>query len=182
MHAMKTKIADRPNWSRIIRKRYFQQYVRDDSFEGHLSFLFLDEVKDPLRVKYGSREVCIVDHNYVWMMFFPVNKPYSLTVMVDRDHNVVQWYFDIIKSIQLTNEGVPVIEDLFLDLVVLPNGELYLLDEDELAAALENKEIDETDFMLASEAMKDLRTRIDQGRNELINKTETYLKLLRNYQ
>jgi predicted RNA-binding protein associated with RNAse of E/G family len=179
---MKQKIADRPNWARIIQKRYFQEYIQDDLFEGYISFLFLDQVRAPVNVRYGIRDVCIVDHKYSWLMFFPDNKQYSLTVMIDSNNEIMQWYFDIVKTIQLTDEGVPVIVDLYLDLVVLPNGEHYILDEDELITALEEGEINKNDYKLAIETLENLRLSIEQGENRLINNTERYIELLKRYQ
>lgn len=178
---MKRKIADRPNWARIIQKRYYQEFIQDDVFEGHVSLLFLDQVREPVHVKYGSREVCIVDHRYWWLMFFPENASYCLTVMIDGNMEIKQWYFDIVRSIQFTEEGVPVIEDLYLDVVVLPNGEHYILDEDELIAAYEEGEIDKNDYTLAKDALENLRVSIECKENLLINHTERYIEQLKHY-
>lgn len=178
---MKRKIANRPDWARLIRKRYVQQYVADESFEGHLSLLFLDEVREPLQVTYGEREVCIAGNGHVWILFFPNRGRYSVTVMLNERNEVVQWYFDIVNSIQLNDEGVPVIEDLYLDLVVLPTGETYSLDEDELAAALDEGVIDRETYELAETEMDKLKHSVVQGENVFINEIETYVELVCKY-
>ncbi|MFD0871599.1 Protein of uncharacterised function (DUF402) [Chlamydia abortus] len=173
---MKLKFADRPNWTRIIKKRYVQKYVRDHCFEGYISWLFLDEVKEPLTMKYGSQEICIADDGYFWLMFFPNNKHHSLTVMINEQNKVMQWYFDIVKSIKLTDEGIPVIEDLYLDLVVLPNEQYYILDEDELDAALEEGAMNRNDYKLAVDELEKLRMSVERGENVLLNNTDRYMK------
>jgi predicted RNA-binding protein associated with RNAse of E/G family len=176
---MKQKYANRPNWSRINKKRYFQEYVQDEIYEGYISLLYLDQVREPLTVKYGNHDIRIVDHGYSWIMFFPDNKHFSLTVMVDNNNEIKQWYFDIVKSIKLSDEGIPVIEDLYLDLVVLPNGEYYILDEDELTTAFDEGIIDTHDYKLATDELEELRKSIERGENGLINNTERYQRLIK---
>ncbi|MEF3301678.1 DUF402 domain-containing protein [Paenibacillus sp. GYB003] len=178
---MKRKIADRPNWTRIVRKRYYQEDVRDDVFEGKLALLRLDEVREPLYVTYGEHRVCIVDHGHAWLMFFPEHGRYSLTVMLDRNNNVLQSYFDIVRSIQTTEDGIPVIEDLYLDLVVLPSGQYFILDEDELAAALAEGAIDEQLFHRATNELEMLRVSIAGGEHELIANMRRYLRFVEKY-
>jgi uncharacterized protein len=132
---MKQKHANRPNWERIIEKRYFQEYICEDNYEGYISYLFLDSVKEPLIAEYGTKKICILDNGFTWMMLFPSNQLYSVTVMINEQDKVVQWYFDIIHSLEITPAGVPYINDLYLDLIVLPNGEMIVKDEDELNLA-----------------------------------------------
>ncbi|MDF2725366.1 MAG: hypothetical protein K0Q59_5043 [Paenibacillus sp.] len=175
---MKKKIADRPNWARVIEKRYVQQARRDEAFSGHVSLLMLDQVKAPLYVKYRNRKVCIVAQRFKWLMFFPDDKPYSLTVMIDGDNRITQWYFDIIKSVQLNEAGIPVIEDLYLDLVVLPGGEYIVLDEDELKHALKAGDINLRECQYAEEALEALRSSIVRGECALIEQTDSYLNMM----
>lgn len=44
-----------------------------------------------------------------------------MTTVINEKGEVVQWYFDITLANALTKEGVPYFDDLFLDVVVLPN-------------------------------------------------------------
>jgi predicted RNA-binding protein associated with RNAse of E/G family len=56
--------------------------------------------------------------------------------MVDAKGEVVQWYVDVCREHGLGPDGVPWWDDLYLDVVVRPTGEVLLLDEDELELAL----------------------------------------------
>lgn len=178
---MKRKWANRPDWPRVIEKRYVQEYVRDDSFEGYVALLFLDRVKAPLIVRCGDVELCIADQGYVWMMFFPVGERYSLTAMINPERRIVQWYFDIVKANELSEEGIPGFEDLYLDLAVLPDGTLEVLDEDELDAALRDGHIDEAEHRMATDELLRLKTSVETGQMELLNRTERYLALIGKY-
>lgn len=86
---MKKKYANRPDWSRIIEKRYDQKYIKDETFDGYLSCLYLDKVRQPLVVTYDKEQVCIVDDGYKWLMLFPMKKHFSLTVMINNSTKIV---------------------------------------------------------------------------------------------
>ncbi|WP_274361435.1 DUF402 domain-containing protein [Paenibacillus thermotolerans] len=177
---MKNKYADRPGWRRILQKQYRQTFVDDRGFRGYVTMLSLQRVKEPLVVSYGEREICIADDGYVWLMFFPEGEPYSATVMIGRDGKVVQWYFDIIKSQGLTNGGIPYIEDLYLDVVLLPNGEIYVLDEDELNEALERRQITDADYERSHAATSSLTDALRCGANPIVNQTLVFYEIILN--
>ncbi len=48
-------------------------------------------------------------------------------------------YFNVVKNTQITDELVS-FEDLIIDILVLPSGEYFILDEDELPESLEEFE------------------------------------------
>lgn len=60
--------------------------------------------------------------------------------MWDRDWSLICWYVDFIEPYVPTPIGWD-FRDLHLDLVVRPDGSSYLKDEDELALAVERREI-----------------------------------------
>lgn len=176
---MKQKHANRPNWQRIIEKRYAQEYIQNDHFEGDVSYLLLDRVQEPLMVSYAGEEVCIADHGFTWLMFFPKNHFYSLTVILDEKDEVVQWYYDVIKSIEYSKEGIPIINDLYLDLVYLPDGKIYMLDEDELDEALEEGVISQADYDLAKQEAFRLYDCLSNKSLDLINEIDFYIERLK---
>ncbi|WP_051620302.1 DUF402 domain-containing protein [Paenibacillus sp. UNC451MF] len=178
---MKQKIANRPNWTRILKKRYDQQYINDEVFEGYMSCLYLDQVREPLSVQYADDNVCIVDHGYSWIMLFPRDSHHSVTIMLDSKDQVLQWYFDMTWLTELNDEGVPVIHDLYLDLVQLPNGNHYVLDEEELLEALHEGVINEETYEIAVQEIEVLKQSLEKGDNKYILNTEKYIKLLRKH-
>ncbi|MCR8644384.1 DUF402 domain-containing protein [Paenibacillus sp. N1-5-1-14] len=177
MQQLKQKAANRPNWSRIIEKRYVQKYIQDDQFKGYITLLYLDLVHAPLSAKYENHEICIVDNGYSWLMFFPDEEKYSLTVMRGSEGQVLQYYFDIVKSTYLTSEGIPAIDDLFLDLIILPSGEYYIKDEDELEKALQDGVITQEDYILARTELERLLTQITRQKQSLINEIKRYIEV-----
>ncbi|PES78498.1 DUF402 domain-containing protein [Bacillus cereus] len=67
------------------------------------------------------------------------NCPYNLYVWRDQDGSYLGSYFNIVRNTYIT-DGVVSFEDLILDIMVLPSGEYFILDEDELDEPLEQFE------------------------------------------
>jgi predicted RNA-binding protein associated with RNAse of E/G family len=179
---MKRKHANRPNWKRIIQKSYFGIKVNEESFNGYLAYLNLEEVKEELWVTYGSQRVCIVKDNYVWLQHLPEGSKYALTSTFNEKGEFVQGYFDIVKRIGTDETGIPYWDDLYLDIVILPNGEIYTLDEDELEQAKDERTIGIADYEYAKNAAEELIEELKEGRNYLLKTTELYYKFMKELQ
>jgi predicted RNA-binding protein associated with RNAse of E/G family len=177
--SMKRKYADRPNWSRIVEKSYTGIHIEEKLFNGYIGYLSLDKVKEQLWVTYGSNKLCIVKDGYVWLQHFPLSSSYVLTVTFTDQGELVQGYFDIVKKVGITMESIPYCDDLFLDVVALPNGEIYTLDEDELLEAFKQQKITKEDYDFANLEAAKLVQSIEQGQNYLLNSTETYYNFIR---
>lgn len=177
---MKKKIANRPDWFRILEKRYAQTFLEEERFTGYVSLLTLKKVKEPLYVNYNGKDVCIVNDGYLWLMHFPTSGNYAVTTTIDNKGNIVQWYIDIIRSTGLTEAGIPYIEDLYLDIVYLPDGNMYVLDHDELEDAYANEVITETEYFTAKETVAQLTQLIADQQHYIITETPRHLELLMN--
>ena len=173
---MKRTHADRPNWSRVIEKRFNLDYIDDSDFKGFLSIICIDKVREPLVLDVSDSKVCLVDDDYIWTQHFPNNSNYALTTMFNKEQEVVQWYFDICNGNKVNEIGVPYYDDLYLDVVVLPSGEIILLDEDELNDAFENNEISKEEYDLANYEAEKLIDSIKNGKTNLLKNTKHYLE------
>lgn len=175
---MKRRYGNRPDWRRVTERRYAQMKRQEPGFSGHVTMLELTKVREPLITLRGKTQVRVADNGYVWMQHFPAGGHHSLTTMRNEKHEVVQYYFDIVKTISVTRQGMPYCDDLYLDVVLLPDGQLFLLDEDELAEAMERKLIDQNDVDLAYREARMVLRSIEEGRNELILKGEEHFREL----
>jgi uncharacterized protein len=84
----------------------------------------------------------------LWLQHFPVNEHFSLSTVFIPKGEIVQWYIDICFEIGVIN-GVPWMDDLYLDIVILPEGDVIHLDKDELEEALSNGAITNEQYKLA---------------------------------
>jgi len=146
---VKRKYADRANWRRILEKDFHVERVQSDHFNGFVTRFKIGRVSEPLWRKYNNKQICIADNGYTWTQFFPEHAHYIVTSMYDADGKIVQWYIDVCKTQGVTESGVPWFDDLYLDLVILPSGELILKDEEELNDALKYGQISRSEYDLA---------------------------------
>lgn len=177
---MKKKFADYPNWDRVNRKRYINKYFNNEEFKGNISLLTAVDVKKRLTMVKHGKDSVILDNNYKWLEVYPDNnKNIALSVAMDEKDQILEWYFDIAKDSLLTEEGVPYIEDLYLDVILYPSGEIQILDKDELQEALDNNIITKEDYALAYNVANKLIKQIDGRVNEITSFTNKYLQLLK---
>lgn len=172
---MNRTYADRPNWSRITEKRFNFDYIDDGDFRGFLSIICIDKVREPLVLDTLEDKLCLVDDGYIWIQHFPIDSNYALTTMFNKEQEVVEWYFDICNGNKVNDLGIPYYDDLYLDVVVLPSGEIKLLDEDELNDAFKNNEISKEEYDLAHYEAEKLIDIIKSEKFILIKNTEHYL-------
>lgn len=105
---------------------------------------------------------------YTWIEFYDYRANNRLTAMYDENKQIVEWYFDVARKIGKDNKtNMPYEDDLYLDIVFMPDGSSIVLDQDELEEAYKNNEITEDDYKLAvSEADRiKLETDIDSLKN-----------------
>lgn len=102
-----------------------------------------------------------------------------MTIMFDDKWNLLQWYFDIARNICKYDLGVPYSEDLYLDVVVLPNGIFYILDEEELEEALNKKIISSEEYNGAYIIMNKITQMIKDGFEKLSQFTNFCLQILK---
>ncbi|HEX7733955.1 MAG TPA: DUF402 domain-containing protein [Ktedonobacteraceae bacterium] len=138
---MRRKSAARVDWERVLERRFIVQRIDAADYHGYVTLLRLDKVSEPLFVKFGQERVCIADQGYDWVQHFPDGEHFVLLSAFDERGELVQWYIDIVESMGVDENGVPWYQDLYLDIVVAPNGETLLLDVDELDEALRQGEI-----------------------------------------
>ncbi len=174
---LKRKYGNRPDWKRIKEKKYSQLYLETAEFQGYITLLHTIKVTEPLFVKYGEKNVCIVDDGYMWLQQFPLGKNHLVTTTFDEKGNVIQWYIDICSRTGVEN-GIPWMEDLFLDIVVLPSGEIIELDLDEFEDAFSKGIINQSLYDLAWKEMKLLRNLIRNGRFDLLKLSNIHKEML----
>ena len=81
-----------------------------------------------------------------------------MTVVYDDKKEIVEWYFDVALNTG-TIDNIPYEDDLYLDMVITPEGEEIVLDEDELLEAYNSKEIGDRELKLAYDTLDILEER-----------------------
>ena len=174
---IKKRYADRRDWRRIIQRHYVQEQVENEVFQGHVTLLQLIDVTSPLEVRYGDEIVRIADAGYVWVQQFPSDAHHAVTSMFDATGQLVQTYIDICLRTGVEDRRI-YWEDLFLDLIALPSGQVLLVDTDELEAAREQGDISQADYALAWAEAKRLQKQLEDGSFHLVTHAEVMKKRL----
>lgn len=149
---------------------YTQKKIDEDYFCGYVCNIKIKNVSVPLIVYNGISDVCIKDEGYEWFEVYPDGANYAITIMFDNHHNLIEWYFDIAKKTGLQN-GIPYEDDLYLDMIILPDGKEVILDEDELHSAFCQKKITQDDVDMAYQTLQMLEDKYVNGLDNLLKLT-----------
>lgn len=148
---LSVKTLGRADWTRITARQDAFARIDRPEFSGEAYLIRVDDLTAPLRKTYeDGSSVTIVDKGYHWLQLAPETGRWWLTVMFAAPENqplsVVQYYFDITGGSTLLGAADSFFTDLFLDVVMMPDGRIILLDEDELEQALEEHIIDRVTY------------------------------------
>lgn len=151
---MKHKRAGRKDWHRAVTDQekiiYITHGVIVDDQAG--------TVTKPLEVPFRNRSLRILESHYRWIHFAPFGKNCALTVQLDAQNVPQQIYVDICDGHGLDPDGVPFVNDLYLDVIavcdVLPSGRWYvteteIIDQQELEDALREGQVNQAQYDLA---------------------------------
>jgi len=180
---MKRKRLLSDDWSWISICECFEERLVEPGFDGYIAAVFIDKVKAPMVESMLTAattpegeplpdHLCsahtLADDGFVWIVRMPLGGHYAQTVAIDDRRRVLEWYYDITYQNGVDAEGTPFFDDIYLDVVMLPTGEVVMLDADELDEALGAGDITREQHELAwREARKVIDMVRAQGVEEL---------------
>lgn len=144
-------------WKCIIKKDRIGRVVESSDFSGYVGILNITEVSEPQIWSYNGEEVMVCDKNYQWLTIMSEDDYYCITVMMNEKCEVQVCYIDMIAEQGYDKDGVPYFYDLYLDLVVYPDGTIIEDDMDELHNALTDGDITRQQFELALDTCNKLK-------------------------
>lgn len=169
-------------------KRRFADCVKDDenvleiqqkmisrksqNFTGDVFLNHFIKVKEKYLIE---DKICLKNDNYKWVQFYDYRAKVCLTAIYNHKNEIVEWYFDVAKKIGKEN-SIPYEDDLYLDIVIKPDGAVILLDENELEDAFARHEISKAEYDEAYETVNDLMKKVEGKINKLKKFTDEYLK------
>lgn len=174
---MQTRYADWRDWPRLKKARFAALRIDNDHFRGMASLLCLDEFAPPFHAEYDP-DLCVADAGYSCLQHFPDGGGYAQTTTFDPDGQIVQWYVDLCGAWETGGDGVPVFEDLYLDIVIRPSGKLLVLDADELTRALREGAISETEYRQVRQRAAGLLRQMRRHEYTLLAQSRTHRDLL----
>jgi len=112
----------------------------------------------PLRVN----GVEVIKNGYEMLYFAFIGENYDILKVYDKEGNFRGLYVDVLAYTRREKDTLEML-DLFLDIFVFPNGEAFLLDEDELEMALNYGVIDRETFDFAYRVAREILENLKQG-------------------
>lgn len=144
-------------WKCIKSKKLSGKRVDTDSFQGYIGLIEIQEVSEKQIWKFNDEDIIVCDKGLKWLSILPQNDFYCITAMMNEKCEILLWYIDMIATQGMDADGIPYFHDLYLDLVVYPDGTVMVDDMDELEEALLSKDITQEQFDLAISTSKKLK-------------------------
>lgn len=165
---------------KLISKTYLRdvsKYKLDiyyDNDEYYLSVKKILKTMSPFVLQNG---LCLINNNYYIVEVLPKFENYAMRVYFNEKKERLEYYFDISLKNGLDEESkIPYYDDLYTDITV-NNGNIEVLDEDELKEALDYGNISKEEYDLANVTKEKLLKSIKENNNKYMNlNLESYLK------
>lgn len=146
--------------------------INNEDFVGDIFLNNFKKISNPIILDNG---LCIQDINYKWLEFYDYTSKVRLTAVYDEKNEIVEWYFDMAREIG-KEDGIPYEDDLYLDVVLRPDGETILLDEDELKEAFDSLEMTKEEYQETYKIAYDLIEKLKDNQEKVKAFTDKYLK------
>ncbi len=144
-------------WKCIETKKLKGKRVNTDFFKGYIGILEIEKVTKKQIWRFNDEDIIVCDIGIKWLSILPQNEFYCITAMLNENDDILLWYIDMIAEQGIDADSIPYFDDLYLDLVVYPNGMNKVDDMDELEEALVRKDITEKQFNLAIDTSNKLK-------------------------
>ena len=144
-------------WKCIISKDIFEKRVNSELLDGYIGLIEIKEVSEAQIWEFNGEDIVVCDKGRKWLSILPQDDWYCITAMMGEEGNILLWYIDMIAKQGIDADGIPYFDDLYLDLVVYPDGTIVVDDMDELEDALLKKDITQEQYNLAIETSNRLQ-------------------------
>lgn len=136
-------------WKCIKSKKLAGKNINTVFFKGYIGLIEIEEVSEKQIWKFNGEDITVCDKGLKWLSILPQNDFYCITAMMNEKSDILLWYIDMIAEQGIDADGIPYFDDLYLDLVVYPDGTIIVDDRDELEEALSIRDITQEQFNLA---------------------------------
>ena len=156
---------------KLLSKTYLrdvEEYILTLDFTNKDYYLAKKKIikTTPFTLSNGPK---IIDNGYYILEILPKNENYAIRVYFDNNKNVIEYYIDITNGGGIDDESkVPYYYDLYLD-ITITNGNIEVLDKDELENAFSNKLIDINTYNKAIITKDELLKEINKHSNKYLS-------------
>lgn len=173
--SLKKRFADgTKNFKNVIEVDQKIQFFDDEVFTGDVFISYFKNTSAPYFLSSGLK---IQDNDYKYLEFYNYSKRIKLTAVYTDKNEIVEWYFDIARGIGKEN-GIPYEDDMYLDVVLNPEGKAILIDQDEYDEAFKQLEMTKDEYNEGYKIANELLEKVDGKADEMKQFTDRYLKIM----
>jgi hypothetical protein len=165
-------------WKCITNKKMNGHIVNNDFFKGYIGVIEIENVTEPQIWKFNGEDIAVCDKGKKWVSILPQYDFYCITAMLNEKNEILLWYIDMIAEQGIDADCIPYFDDLYLDLVVYPDGTIIVDDMDELEDALSTKDITLEQYKLAINTSQKLRDGLLSNIDDFITYTFKCLEMI----
>ncbi len=169
-------------WKCIVSKEMYGKKADAEFIKGYVGLMEIKEVSEKQIWKFNGVEITVCDKGMKWLSILSQDDFYCITAMMNEKNDILVWYIDMIAEQGIDLDGVPYFKDLYLDLIVYPDGRIIVDDMDELEEALIKKDITQEQFELAINTSDELRNGLLKNINAFTEYTLKCYGILLSYQ
>ena len=160
---MKKKIIS-STYLRDVPKYILKVYLDNDDY-----YVAVKKLVDVTSKFIIRNNITVMDNGYYVFEVVPKHENYAMRLFLNDKKEPLEYYFDISKNNGLYEKtNIPCYDDLYLDITYM-NGEINILDEDELIDAYRSGDINDDDLKLVYEVKDKLLEEIKNGSNICMN-------------
>lgn len=166
-------------WKCILSKELCGCRVASELITGYIGLIEVREVSEVQTWKFRGEDIVVCDKGIKWLSILPENDWYCITAMMNEKEEILLWYIDMIAAQGNDAGGIPYFDDLYLDLVVYPDGTVLVDDMEELEEALKQKDISLEQFELALATSDRLQKGLLSDISDFAEYTKKCLEMIR---
>lgn len=148
LHVKRSKLSY-DEWKCIESKELYGKEIDSNLIKGYVGLLHIKKVSEVQTWYFNGENIIVCDDGMTWLTILPKDEHYCITTVFDKKGEIIVWYIDIIAEQGVDTDGIPYFLDLYLDVIVYPDGMILLDDEDELEEAFSLGDISQSQYDLA---------------------------------
>lgn len=149
---------------------YHQMHMDNDLFKGWVSINYLTDGEERFWEYEKSGHVPVCGKGMTWLTLIPDDRKRCIGAYIKPDRRVSVWYVDVIEETGIDEDGVVYYIDKYLDVILTPQGDMVVMDRDELDAAHLSGELSDSQY---ENALKEGELILEELAAD-IGKTEAY--------
>ena len=125
---------------------YHQMHMDNELVKGWVSINYLTDGETMYWEYEKAGKVPVCGKDMLWLTIIPDDKQRCIGAYFFPNRRVSTWYVDVIDGVGMDDDGVVYYVDKYLDVLLTPQGDVNVVDRDELDAAYESGELTQKQY------------------------------------